>query len=171
MTEVMGRPDLRTDERFATPPARAKNGAALTAEIERWTGARDKREVMKAFAGRGIVCGAVLDTAEVLADPHLREREHDLRPRPPDARPVLGDRLPGAALGFAGRRQARAAKRRAHRGCVAQPRRLYAGRNSAASGEAGYIVELTEERDDRTDQAGDLYRLRLTLVLSQYRAY
>ena len=75
MTDVMGRPDLRTDERFATPPARAKNGAALTAEIERWTGTREKREVMKAFAGRGIVCGAVLDTAEVLADPHLRERE------------------------------------------------------------------------------------------------
>jgi formyl-CoA transferase len=75
MTEVMGRPDLRTDERFATPPVRARNGAALTAEIERWTGAREKREVMKAFASRGIVCGAVLDTAEVLADPHLRERE------------------------------------------------------------------------------------------------
>jgi formyl-CoA transferase len=75
MTDVMGRPDLRTDERFATPPARAKNGAALTAEIERWTGGREKREVMQAFAGRGIVCGAVLNTAEVLADPHLRERE------------------------------------------------------------------------------------------------
>jgi formyl-CoA transferase len=75
MTEVMGRPDLRTDERFATPPARAKNGAALTVEIERWTRGREKREVMKAFAGRGIVCGAVLNTAEVLADPHLRERE------------------------------------------------------------------------------------------------
>ena len=75
MTEVMARPDLRTDERFATPPARAKNGAELTAEIERWTGTREKREVMKAFARRGIVCGAVLDTAEVLADPHLRERE------------------------------------------------------------------------------------------------
>jgi formyl-CoA transferase len=75
MTDVMGRADLRTDDRFATPPARSKNGAALTAEIERWTGGREKREVMKAFAGRGIVCGAVLDTAEVLADPHLRERE------------------------------------------------------------------------------------------------
>jgi len=75
MTEAMGRPDLRGDERFATPPARARNGAALTAEIERWTGTREKREVMKAFAGRGIVCGAVLDTAEVLVDPHLRERE------------------------------------------------------------------------------------------------
>ncbi len=75
MTEVMGRPELRTDERFATPPARAKNGAALTDDIERWTATRDKREVMQAFAGRGIVCGAVLNTAEVLADPHLRERE------------------------------------------------------------------------------------------------
>ena len=75
MTEVIGRPDLCSDARFATPPARAKNGAALTAEIENWTKGREKREVMKAFAGRGIVCGAVLDTAEVLADPHLRERE------------------------------------------------------------------------------------------------
>jgi formyl-CoA transferase len=75
VTEVIGRPDLATDERFSTPPARARNGAALTAEIERWTAGREKREVMKAFAGRGIVCGAVLDTAEVLADPHLRERE------------------------------------------------------------------------------------------------
>src|SRR6202043_1022918 len=75
LTEGIGRPDLRNDARFATPPARARNGAALTAEIEGWTAGRDKREVMKAFAGRGIVCGAVLDTAEVLADPHLRERE------------------------------------------------------------------------------------------------
>ena len=75
MAEVIGRPDLRTDDRFATPPARARNGATLTAEIERWTAQREKREVMKAFAGRGIVCGAVLDTGEVLADPHLRERE------------------------------------------------------------------------------------------------
>jgi formyl-CoA transferase len=75
MTQVIGRPELRTDDRFSTPAARARNGAALTAEIERWTAQREKREVMKAFAGRGIVCGAVLDTAEVLADPHLRERE------------------------------------------------------------------------------------------------
>jgi formyl-CoA transferase len=75
MTEVIGRPDLRADDRFNTPSARARNGAALTEVIESWTKRREKREVMKAFAGRGIVCGAVLDTAEVLADPHLRERQ------------------------------------------------------------------------------------------------
>jgi formyl-CoA transferase len=42
--------------------------------IEAWTKGREKREVMQAFAQKGISCGAVLDTAKVLADPHLRER-------------------------------------------------------------------------------------------------
>jgi formyl-CoA transferase len=72
--QVIGRPDLTSDDRFCTPPARAKNAAALTEIIESWARQHDKREVMKAFAGRGIPCGAVFDTAEVLADEHLRER-------------------------------------------------------------------------------------------------
>jgi len=74
MVEVIGRPDLLSDERFCTPPARARNAAALTEIIESWARHHNKREVMKAFAGRGIPCGAVLDTAEVLSDAHLRER-------------------------------------------------------------------------------------------------
>src|SRR5260370_174572 len=74
MTQIIGRPDLRDDDRFNTPPARARNAAALTEIIEGWAQSHDKREVMKAFAGRGIPCGAVLDTAEVLRDAHLRER-------------------------------------------------------------------------------------------------
>src|SRR5215469_13152913 len=72
--DAIGRPELKEDERFKTAAARAKNGAALTEIIEGWTRSRDKREVMQAFAGRGIPCGAVLDTAEVLDDPHLAER-------------------------------------------------------------------------------------------------
>jgi len=74
MSEIIGRPELRQDERFNTPPARAKNAAGLTEIIESWTKSRPKQEVMVAFASRGIPCGAVLDTGEVLADPHLRER-------------------------------------------------------------------------------------------------
>jgi formyl-CoA transferase len=74
MVQVIGRPDLRDDARFNTPAGRARNAAALTEIIEGWTRQHDKREVMKAFAGRGIPCGAVLDTAEVLQDAHLRER-------------------------------------------------------------------------------------------------
>src|SRR4029450_6779487 len=48
--------------------------SALTEILEGWARSRGKHEVMKALASRGVVCGAVLDTAEVLANPHLRER-------------------------------------------------------------------------------------------------
>ena len=74
MTEVLGRPDRLSDDRFCTPRARAKNAAALTEIIEGWARKHDKRDVMKALAGRGIPCGSVFDTAEVLRDEHLRER-------------------------------------------------------------------------------------------------
>src|SRR5437764_14477219 len=63
--EVIGRSELKEDERFKTAPARAKNGTALTEVLEGWTASRNKHDVMQAFAGLGIVCGAVLDTAEV----------------------------------------------------------------------------------------------------------
>ena len=86
---IIGREDLLEDERFATPPARARNADALTAIIEEWTRQHDKREVMRTFADAGIPCGAVLNTAEVLDDPHLRARgmvaevEHPTRGRYP----------------------------------------------------------------------------------------
>ncbi|HWB48144.1 MAG TPA: formyl-CoA transferase [Stellaceae bacterium] len=72
--DAIGRPELKTDERFKTAAGRAKNGPALTEIIEGWTRTRDKRAVMQAFASRGIPCGAVLDTAEVLDNEHLAER-------------------------------------------------------------------------------------------------
>jgi len=87
LVEVIGRDDLRADQRFSTPPARARHTDELTAAIEGWTMKHDKHAVMRALAGRGIPCGAVLDTAEVLGDPHLRERgmvfdlEHPTRGR------------------------------------------------------------------------------------------
>jgi formyl-CoA transferase len=74
MAQVIGRPDLLHDDRFCTPPGRAQNAAALTEIIESWARQHDKRDVMRAFAGRGIPCGSVFDTAEVLQDAHLRER-------------------------------------------------------------------------------------------------
>jgi formyl-CoA transferase len=72
--DAIGRPELKEDERFKSAPARARHSAALTEIIESWAMQREKHDVMQTFAGRGIPCGAVLDTSEVLADPHLRER-------------------------------------------------------------------------------------------------
>ena len=87
VARVIGREDLLSDARFSTPAARFEHREALREILEAWTSQRDKRTVMAALAGAGAVCGAVLDTGEVLEDPHLLSRgmvqevEHPTRGR------------------------------------------------------------------------------------------
>ena len=71
---AMERAELADDERFDDPRSRRKNSEALMAIINEWTGHRTKHEVMKILGEAGVPCGAVLDTIELLNDPHLRER-------------------------------------------------------------------------------------------------
>jgi crotonobetainyl-CoA:carnitine CoA-transferase CaiB-like acyl-CoA transferase len=47
----------------------------LNAIARAWTGARSKQEVMTTLAKASVPCGAVLDTSEVLDDPHLNARD------------------------------------------------------------------------------------------------
>lgn len=75
LLQVMGQPELAEDERFKTPAARFENRAALDAIIEAWTRKHTKHEVMKLLGDAGVPSGACQDTAEVLADPHLKARE------------------------------------------------------------------------------------------------
>jgi formyl-CoA transferase len=75
MLGAMGRPELAEDPRFATEAVRWENRAALNAIIEEWTGERPKHEIMRLLGEAGVPCGAVQDTGEVLADPHLKARE------------------------------------------------------------------------------------------------
>ena len=72
---VIGQADLLTDPRFATPDARWENKATMEEMVTTWTMQRSKHEVMKLMGDAGVPCGACLDTGEVLADPHLRERD------------------------------------------------------------------------------------------------
>jgi len=71
---AMGREDLIENPRYASPEERQNNSEELSQIIRDWTGTRDKREVMAAFAGEGVPCGAVFDTSEVIKQPHLIER-------------------------------------------------------------------------------------------------
>ena len=75
MTQAMGRPDLAEDPRFKEPAGRWQNRDALNAVVEEWTRARPKHEVMRVLGAAGVPCGAVQDTGEVLADPHLKARD------------------------------------------------------------------------------------------------
>jgi len=72
---TIGRPELTQDPHFATVASRKANFDQLAAAISAWTSRRTKREAMTMLAERGVPCGAVLGTDELLTDPHLRARE------------------------------------------------------------------------------------------------
>jgi len=72
---AMGREDLADDPRFATPDARWQNREAFNVIMSDWTRQRTKHEVMDILGAAGVPSGACQDTGEVLADPHLRERQ------------------------------------------------------------------------------------------------
>ena len=75
LLRAIGREDLIGDVRYETPEARWQRRADVDALVEAWTITRAKHDVMEILAGAGVPCGACLDTAEVLADPHLLARE------------------------------------------------------------------------------------------------
>jgi len=74
LTRIVGRPELGDDARYADRRDRVAFVDEIDDLIEAWTEKRTKQEVMEILAGAGVPCGAVLDSVEVLADPHLRQR-------------------------------------------------------------------------------------------------
>jgi formyl-CoA transferase len=74
LVTAIDRPDLASDERFATPQARARNGAELDEEIAQWTRQRTKFEVMEHLGPRGVPVGAVYDSGDIFGDRHLNAR-------------------------------------------------------------------------------------------------
>jgi formyl-CoA transferase len=71
---AIGRPDLADDPSLQTRAGRFARVDEIDALIEAWTGKHTKYEAMEILAGAGVACGAVLDSAEVLSNEHLRER-------------------------------------------------------------------------------------------------
>ena len=75
VVKTLGQPELAEDARFKTPEARWENRDALNGIVEAWTRQRTKHEVMKLMGDAGVPCGACQDTADILADPHLKARD------------------------------------------------------------------------------------------------
>ena len=74
LTRIVGRPEMADDPRYHDRRDRVQIVDEIDAMIEAWTEKRGKHEVMEILAGAGVPCGAVLDSTEVLGDPHLRRR-------------------------------------------------------------------------------------------------
>jgi formyl-CoA transferase len=81
----MGRPELITDPRYATPEARVPILDEVFAIIEAWTRKLTKYEVLERCNALDIPCGPVLSMKELLEDDSLRARgmiaqvEHPVR--------------------------------------------------------------------------------------------
>jgi formyl-CoA transferase len=74
LCKVMGREELISDPRYATPAERVKHDADLDAIIIEWTRTRTKHEAMAQVGGAGIPAGAVLDTMELQNEPTFEQR-------------------------------------------------------------------------------------------------
>ena len=75
LLDVIGRADLKTDPRMATPQLRVKCVDEINVHIQAWVGKHTKHEAMRILGEAGVPCGAVLDTEELMNDRSMRERE------------------------------------------------------------------------------------------------
>jgi formyl-CoA transferase len=75
LLDVIGRPELKGDPRFADPEQRARHCADVDGMISDWTRRHEKREAMRILGQAGVPCSAVFDTLELTEDADLNRRE------------------------------------------------------------------------------------------------
>ena len=74
LLDVVGRPELADDPRFAGPVERARHHELIDEMLSSWTRSRSKRQAMAELGAAGVPAGAVFDTLELSEDPDLRRR-------------------------------------------------------------------------------------------------
>ncbi len=72
---VLGVPALVEDTRFATPPLRVKNRAALAELLQARFTTAGTAAWLERLEAAGVPAGPILDYGQVFADPHVRHRE------------------------------------------------------------------------------------------------
>jgi crotonobetainyl-CoA:carnitine CoA-transferase CaiB-like acyl-CoA transferase len=73
--QVLGLPELPTDERFATNPQRAKHRLLLVPQLAQALAQQTVRHWHQAFEAAGVPSGPINTFAEVFADPQIVHRE------------------------------------------------------------------------------------------------
>jgi formyl-CoA transferase/succinyl-CoA--D-citramalate CoA-transferase len=72
---AMGRPDLATDERFATHRARGANSAALDELVGAWTSTLACDDLLAVLDEHGVPAGRIFTAPDMLRDPHYLARQ------------------------------------------------------------------------------------------------
>lgn len=87
--EVLGRPDLIADERFATNPARTENQPEVERILNDVFGEKTSEEWIGELDAAGIPCGPIQGVDQVVNHPQIRAREMMVEIDHPDAGPLL----------------------------------------------------------------------------------
>jgi crotonobetainyl-CoA:carnitine CoA-transferase CaiB-like acyl-CoA transferase len=99
LAALMGRPELGDDPRFATHHARGEHEDELDELIGDWAGRHTAAELDRIVNEGGVVCAPVYTAADIVADPHFRERgllvEHTDEVHGPMSVPGVVPRLTG----------------------------------------------------------------------------
>lgn len=74
LLRLIGAEAMATDERFATPAARAVNMGLIYEAIDRWVGARSQAAVIEAGNRADVVIGPIYGVSDILADEQIRAR-------------------------------------------------------------------------------------------------
>jgi len=74
MCDLIGRPELKTDPRFADFATRIKHRDLVKEEVKAWMECRSAAEIEAALDGKRIPCGRVLNTHAVNEDINLKTR-------------------------------------------------------------------------------------------------
>lgn len=79
LAELMGRPQLAADERYATHGARGAQAEELDKLIATWTAEYEADDLLAMLAGGGVPAGRIYRAKDMLADPHFAARESIVR--------------------------------------------------------------------------------------------
>jgi crotonobetainyl-CoA:carnitine CoA-transferase CaiB-like acyl-CoA transferase len=93
LAEVMGCPELGSDQRYATKASRVALRAEIDALVADWTRTYEPRVLARALQENGVAASAVLNSRDLLQDPHLQYRNFFERVRAPEpigVRPIIG---------------------------------------------------------------------------------
>jgi formyl-CoA transferase len=75
LAEVMGRPELAEDPRYATHAARGEHQEQLDALIADWTATQPAAGLLARLEDHGVPAGRIYRAADMLDDPHFAARE------------------------------------------------------------------------------------------------
>ncbi|MDY8108755.1 CaiB/BaiF CoA-transferase family protein [Fulvimarina sp. 2208YS6-2-32] len=88
LSKVMGRPELGTDERYATHRARGEHQSEIDALVGEWTSRHTANEIVDMLSDAGVPAGLTYRAPDMLDDPHFAAREAITRIEDPELGPT-----------------------------------------------------------------------------------